>query len=231
MSLPATAGNLPPLPAAIAASVGVHEGSAGAEHDIIVLSANYGHLDYLMNWVCTTGNVLNLKYLIITQDEQLHAHLRDSTELPVLDGMPLGVSGPAEAVPFRSEGFIRISNMKLKAVVAVLEALLESSPPRSRPHVLFSDVDTVWRWDPFNYLRRTSIWRYSQTTAPAVMSSGLRGRSGRARGATMPRPTTGPSTCCGRRCAAPATTRRNVADALRALLAGGRAVYVPRNAR
>jgi len=118
------AGVVPPLPDVMGASVGVREGSASAENDIIVLSANYGHLDFLINWVCTSGNVLNLKFLIIAQDEQLHAHLRDHTELPVLGGTAVGVSGPADEVPFKSEGFNRVSNMKLKAVVAVLKALL-----------------------------------------------------------------------------------------------------------
>ena len=144
------------LPNTIASSMGVYAGSNHAEHDIIVLSANYGYLDFLVNWVCTSGNVLNLKYLVVAQDEQLYAHLRNSTDLPVLDGQQLGVSGSAGEAWFATEGFNQISVMKLKAVIAILRQLLLSFPPHGHaaPHVLFSDVDIVWKRDPFPYLRR-----------------------------------------------------------------------------
>ena len=136
-------GRLSPVPDLIASSVGVYT-TPGVGEDIIVLSANYGYSDFVINWLCTSGNVLGLKAIVVAENPELY-DLLHAAGVPSIDGRVFNITASTGDYAFDSEGFNTISNMKLKAVQSILKLGL---------NVLFTDVDIAFKRDPFLYLRR-----------------------------------------------------------------------------
>lgn len=112
--------------------------------DIIVLSANYGYLDFVINWVCTSS-VLNLKYVVVSQDDTLHSYLTNNTHIPTVSGTAFNISAPLGHYDYDSSGFNFVSHMKFVAVRSILQ---------QGYNVLFSDVDIVWLKNPTPFFRR-----------------------------------------------------------------------------
>ena len=144
----------PSVPDAVAAALGVHA-APGVEQDIVVLVTNYAYADFVVNWLCTSGNVLSMKAIVISEDPELHDFL-SAAGVPTLDGRLFNISAPSKDSEYFSKGFDVVSNMKSRAVQAVLSMGY---------NVLFTDGDIVFKRDPFLYFRRDVDFEF-QTDNP-----------------------------------------------------------------
>lgn len=51
-----------------------------ATQDVIVMVANYGVLDFIVNWVCSY-DTSNVKFVVVSLDEKLHDHIQKYTKI------------------------------------------------------------------------------------------------------------------------------------------------------
>ena len=135
-------GNQSPISRHIASNLGVYA-TSGVGKDIIVLSANYAYAEFVVNWLCTSRHISSLKAIVVAENPELHNLLR-TAGVPSIDGRLFNISASTLAHAYGSRGFNTISNMKLRAVQALLELGI---------NVLFTDGDVVFKRDPFLYLR------------------------------------------------------------------------------
>lgn len=113
---------------------------------VMVASANYGYLDFILNWICNTRAVGNYRPLLVAQDTSLHTHIMER-QLPVASflGSHINVSSFSRATNFyEGSGFAKVSMMKVIAARAILE---------SGRDVFFSDVDVAFAKDPLPFFR------------------------------------------------------------------------------
>eukprot|EP00898_Chlorokybus_atmophyticus_P001777 jgi/Chlat1/25/ChrspC230497S00735 len=120
---------------------------------VVLLSANMAYLDLLINWVCCMRRLHEgIKFMVLTQDRQLHRHLRQNTTLISVDGTLLGVNSTSSYSNLDTPDFIQITFMKLKAVHSLLELGYD---------VLFTDADICWLEDPLQYIRPDISFQFS----------------------------------------------------------------------
>ena len=113
-------------------------------NDVILLNANYGYLDFLVNWVCMS-NKLNIKFVVLSLDDELHHHLKNSTNIPSISGHAFNISSPPGFSNFASRDFTIINYQKFVAIHSILA---------TGHNVLYSDADTVLLEDPVPHLRK-----------------------------------------------------------------------------
>lgn len=114
------------------------------KNDVIVLNANYGYLDFVINWVCTS-NKLNINFVVLSLDDELHMHLKNSTSIPSISGHAFNISSPPGYSNFASREFTLINYKKFITIHSILA---------KGYNVLYSDADTVLLEDPIPYLRK-----------------------------------------------------------------------------
>eukprot|EP00898_Chlorokybus_atmophyticus_P005677 jgi/Chlat1/610/Chrsp103S01032 len=120
---------------------------------VVLLSANMAYLDLLFNWVCCVRRLHEgIKFMVLTQDRQLHRHLQQNTTLISVDGTRLGINSTSSFSNLDTPDFVQISFMKLKAVQSLLELGYD---------VLFTDADICWLEDPFPYIRQDIALQFS----------------------------------------------------------------------
>lgn len=113
--------------------------------DIILVSANFAYLDFILNWACHLQLTnKSLKYLLISQDRHLHQHINKYTYIKSFDGALIGMESTSAGTTYRSEGFNHISMTKVAAARQVLDLGY---------NVLFSDVDISWFQDPIPHFK------------------------------------------------------------------------------
>lgn len=110
--------------------------------DVILLNANYGY--FLVNWVCMS-NKLNIKFVVLSLDDELHRHLKSNTNIPSISGHAFNISSPPGFSNFASRDFTIINYQKFVAIHSILDTGL---------NVLYSDADTVLLEDPVPHLRK-----------------------------------------------------------------------------
>lgn len=115
------------------------------DHTIMVVAANYGYLQHLFNFDCFARR-LGMKFLVMSLDEKIHAHLKQHTKLishlfdrSSEDHQRVGISPAA----FRTKQFNLITTRKNEAVYEILSLGF---------NVLFSDADVAILDNPFPYL-------------------------------------------------------------------------------
>jgi Nucleotide-diphospho-sugar transferase len=113
-------------------------------NDIVVLNANYGYLDFLINWVCMS-NRLNIKFVVLSLDDELHHHLNNNTNIPSISGRAFNISSPPGFSNFASRDFTIINYQKFVTIHSILA---------TGHNVLYSDADTVLLEDPIRHLRK-----------------------------------------------------------------------------
>ena len=113
-------------------------------NDVMVLYANYGYLDFIINWVCTS-NKLNIKFVVLSLDDELYNHLKNSTNIPTISGHAFNISSPSGFSDFASREFPIINYKKFVTIYSIIS---------TGRNVLYSDADTVLLKDPFPHLRR-----------------------------------------------------------------------------
>jgi hypothetical protein len=127
------------------AEVAKGEPRLGKPQDIVVMSANYGNLDFVANWVCTSKH-LNVNYFVLSLDAAMTAHLRDHTMIPFIDSREFNISAPNGTYDFMTPEFNFICSTRLNATLTILE---------HGYHVFSVDADTVWIKDPRPYFKNT----------------------------------------------------------------------------
>ncbi|KAI9005077.1 nucleotide-diphospho-sugar transferase-domain-containing protein [Hyaloraphidium curvatum] len=132
---------------------------------VFLISANYGYLDFIANFICAARNVGNYRPLLVAQDQALHQHILDK-KLPIASflGSHINVSSFSRATNFyEGNNFARVSMMKVISARAILE---------SGRDVLFSDVDIVFLREPFQLFRGDVDFEFqSNHWMPEFMSS------------------------------------------------------------
>ena len=206
----------PSVPDAIAAALGVHA-APGVEQDIVVLVTNYAYADFVVNWLCTSGNVLSLKAVVIAEDPELHEFL-SAAGVPSIDGRLFNISASSKDFEYASKGFEVVSNMKTRAVQAVLSMGF---------NVLFTDADIVFKRDPFLYLRRDVDFEFQTDSGHIEFLPEDNPCTGffymRANNKTVP--------FLERSFDTQRSQQQNVAIILHEMMSSGEAVYIPHSSR
>eukprot|EP00571_Detonula_confervacea_P007277 CAMPEP_0172331620 /NCGR_PEP_ID=MMETSP1058-20130122/62017_1 /TAXON_ID=83371 /ORGANISM="Detonula confervacea, Strain CCMP 353" /LENGTH=726 /DNA_ID=CAMNT_0013048889 /DNA_START=121 /DNA_END=2301 /DNA_ORIENTATION=- len=131
-------------PAVIRKAVGIYSNSSnnnnfeyhGFENVLLMVSANFGYLDFLLNWG-SLATMQGLKYGIVAMDDQLYEHFG------ALRAVRSDTLMTSSAAAFRKKEFNDISCNKLTVVLDIME--------KCDVDVVFSDVDNVFLQDPFRH--------------------------------------------------------------------------------
>lgn len=115
----------------------------GKRKTVIVMVANEGVMDLLMNFMCSAqGSQINLKSILVFVGDERYINLIENMGGNAIYSPSLG-SMPSKAAGFYLDGtFSRMMWFKTTSVYLALTAGFE---------VLFQDVDLVWLKDPFSY--------------------------------------------------------------------------------
>jgi Nucleotide-diphospho-sugar transferase len=105
----------------------------GYTKDVIVMVANYGVLDFIVNWVCSY-DTSNVKFVVVSLDEKLHDHIQKYTKITSIDGSRFNASAGSNTSNFMTGEFNTISHMTVKCIHGILS---------EGYNIFFTDVDVT----------------------------------------------------------------------------------------
>ena len=130
----------------LASNAGVYRKQACPKYtkDVIVMVANYGVLDFIVNWMCSY-DTSNIKFVVVSLDKKLHDHIQKYTKITSIDGSRFNASAGSKTSNFMTGEFNTISHMTVKCIHGILS---------EGYNVFFTDVDVAWLRDPIPYFQR-----------------------------------------------------------------------------
>ena len=147
---------MPNCPHVINEAIGIYrEGipnitdSAGLEDVLLLVTANFAYLDFLLNWEYLAKKQ-GLKYGIVAMDDELLTHLGPQR------AVRSNVSMQASEASFREQAFNDISCNKMKVVLDIMQ--------QCDIDIVLSDMDNIFYENPFKHdlghMIKTQIYNY-----------------------------------------------------------------------